>query len=117
MFFHGTTEEAWAAIQAEGVLWGIPSKDCTYRYTYLTPSIDTACGFGCREEDQEVQVLLLVDYEPIGVGIRDSAGNAIDNYTHRRDHIEEQLADPDHYLHCWQFSVFKPIPLTQVRRI
>ena len=122
IFFHGTTEARWKKIQEEGVLWGGDSYHRTngaegYRYTYLTPAIHVAQQYGRIEPEGTTQVMLLVSYEPIGVGIRDSNDKAIDNYVHQRDRIEEQLADPDHYHYCWQFSVFKPIPIAQVIRI
>lgn len=81
VFFHGTTAEAWAAIQAEGVLWGVHS----YRYTYLTPDLAMAQKYG--------EVVLAVEYEP--------KGPPADNFGF----------DPPPGETCWQFSVFVPIPV------
>ena len=90
IFYHGTNEETWAAIQAEGCLWGVHS----YRYTYLTPERHIAENFGGS-------VLLEVEYEPKGVGSK------ADNYG---------FSPPPGEI-CWQFSVFDPIPLSQVKRV
>lgn len=87
-FFHGTTAEAWAAIQAEGVLWGVPDTPGYPRYTYLTPHLEVAQAIGDG-------TVLAVEYEPVGVGSR------IDNYGF----------DPPPGQTCWQFSVFVPIPV------
>ena len=91
IFYHGTSEEAWGKIQKEGVLWGVHS----YRYTYLTPDINIARGFANG-------VLLEVEYEPAGVD-----GRGIDNYGF----------NPPEGMICWQFSVFIPIPISNVKRI
>ena len=98
IFYHGTTEDAWKKIQAEGVLWGQNpdhNKD-GYRYTYLTPEKETAMSFG------RGKVLLEVEYDPVGID-----GRGIDNYGF----------DPPPGKICWQFSVFIPIPVDKVKRI
>lgn len=95
-FYHGTKEAAWAAIQAEGVLWGGYTYHKTgegYRYTYLTPEVEVADAYG--------EVILEVEWEPVG------AGSGIDNYGF----------DPPPGETCWQFSVFVPITLDRVKRI
>lgn len=99
-FYHGTKPCKWDQIQSEGVLWGIPTPlpgveypDGVRRYTYLTPLISMAGKYG--------DVLLEVDYDPVGVG------SGIDNYGF----------NPPEGKFCWQFSVFIPIPLTCVRKI
>ena len=98
-FYHGTSMESWKAIKKEGVLWGgctyhkTGGKGC-YRYTYLSPHREVALAYA-------KPVLLEVEYEPVGVGSK------IDNYGF----------DPPPGETCWQFSVFVPIPLKQVRRI
>ena len=94
-FYHGTTEENWKKIQEEGVLWGIGRS---YRYTYLTPDLEVAKQQGSKE------VILEVDYDPVGVG------NFIDGET-----IDNYGFDPPSGQHCWQFSVFVPIPIEKVR--
>ena len=98
IFFHGTTVEAWAAIQAEGVLWGGETWLKTggkegYRYTYLSPHLEVAQAIGDG-------TVLKVEYEPVGVGVK-VGGQAIDNYGF----------DPPPGETCWQFSVFVPIPV------
>ena len=98
-FYHGTSEESWKKIQEEGVLWGGDFYHRTggresYRYTYLTPDLDVAERYGSKE------VILEVEYEPVGVD-----GRGIDNYGF----------DPPPGQHCWQFSVFIPIPIEKVR--
>lgn len=99
IFYHGTSLHAWAAIQAEGVLWGGRTWHETggqsgYRYTYLTPHLEVAQQYG--------PVILEVEYEPVGVN-----GEGRDNYGF----------DPPPGQTCWQFSVFIPIPLGHCRRI
>ena len=116
-FFHGTTEENWEKIQKEGVLWGKPSynetwgaiedyekhfRECKnpYRYTYLTPDLDIAHRMGSEE------VTLEVEYDPVGVD-----GRGIDNYAFGPE--SGQIVKPGD--HCWQFSVFVPIPIKKVK--
>ena len=105
IFYHGTSEEAWEKIQSEGVLWGMPEPNCTTeiieRYTYLTPKIEIAQGIG------RGSVILEVEYEPRGIGVKDKDGNAYDNYGF----------DPPPGMICWQFAVFFPISLNKIRRI
>jgi hypothetical protein len=97
-FYHGTTEKVWKLVQKEGVLWGYnmhKEPDGTtrrgYRYTYLTPEINVAKGYG--------DVILEIEYEPVGKGI--------DNYGF----------DPPEGETCWQFSVFVPIGIDKIKRI
>jgi hypothetical protein len=78
-------------IQAEGVLWGVTSS---YRYTYLSPSKEIHKSYG--------SVLLEIQYEPVGIN-----GMGIDNYG---------FNSPPGMV-CWQFSVFIPISIADVRRI
>jgi hypothetical protein len=86
-FYHRTNEDNWKKIQDEGVLWGIHS----YRYTYLSPDRDLT-SYG--------PVLLEVEYSPTGE-------YGVDNYGF----------NPPDGEYCWQFSVFNPIPIADVRRI
>jgi hypothetical protein len=88
IFYHGTSKENWKKMQKEGILFGTGEN---YRYTYLTPEIEIARKFG--------QVVLEVEYEPIG------AGSGIDNYGF----------NPPEGMTCWQFTVFVPILLSNVR--
>lgn len=91
IFYHGTTQKRWAQILSEGVLWGKHGWDGegNYRYTYLTPDREVAERFG--------PVVLMVEYSPVGP--------PHDNYGF----------DPPTGQHCWQFSVFDPILLENVR--
>jgi len=94
-FYHRTTEENWKKIQAEGVLWGIPTPrrgHTSYRYTYLSPE-PFPKSFGV--------VLLEVEYEPKGIG----------------SHVDNYGFDPPEGMVCWQFSVFVPISVDRVKRI
>lgn len=92
-FYHGTTEEAWSAIQQEGVLWGVrPAVTLTdgieinpCRCTYL--SIDSA-----EEAAQYGPVVLEVEYSP---------GSLKDNWARG----------------AWQLRVYDPIPISKVRKV
>ena len=93
-FYHGTNQQSWEAIQDEGVLWGGDTYHRTngqmgYRYTYLSPEVEVAQIYG--------EVVLEVEYEPKGVGKGDNYG-----------------FDPPPGQTCWQFSVFNPIPLSDI---
>lgn len=108
IFYHGTSEEKWALIQKEGVLWGYNtyknpdgSTYRSYRYTYLTPEIEIAKNFGI--------VILEIEYEPVGVN-----GKGIDNYCFEHEIPEEERKRG---AICWQFSVFIPISLDKIKRI
>jgi len=99
IFYHGTSFDNWTSIQNEGVLWG--KTTCwsegvgwheSKRYTYLTPHIEIAREFG--------DILLAVEYTPI----KDSTD---DNYGFNPPEGET----------CWQFSVFVPILISNIRRI
>ncbi len=115
-WYHGTTPENWKKIQAEGILYGWPCPRCCKasqgectepfqekcqdrRYTYLTPDLDVALTMGGP-------LVLEVDYKPVGVD-----GTRTDNYAFEPPPGEEHL--PGDY--CWQFSVFVPIQLNQIR--
>ena len=98
-FYHQTTSERWAEIRREGVLWGSPSfwrgeGKTGYRYTYLAPVLFF--------DDPRYDVTLAVEYEPVGPN-----PPGTDNY----------CFDPPEGEYCFQFSVFVPIPLSQVRVI
>lgn len=87
IFYHRTKKEVWCKIQKEGILFGVHESR---RYTYLAPDTDIHSSFG--------DVLLEVEYEP--------KGPPHDNYGF----------NPPKGLVCTQFSVFEPIPVSQVRR-
>ena len=94
IFYHGTTKEAWAEIQREGVLWGrrwITNNDGTKikevdRCTYLALDLEEAKYYG--------EVVLQVEYDPMKSG-------AINNY----------------HEGCWQVRVYEPIPLRDINKI
>ncbi len=95
-FYHGTSRNNWEKIKKERVLWGIPTVFCHMgyirRYTYLTPYTEVAQKYG--------EVSLEIEYEPVGVD-----GRGIDNYGF----------DPPPGQTCWQFSVFIPIPIKNMK--
>lgn len=78
VFYHGTTEKGWLAIQNEGTLFG---RDMSYRHTYLTEERAVA-------EVYAKPVLLEVLYVPVAI-------LGIDNY---------EFSPPEGQ-QCWQFSV------------
>ena len=107
-FYHGTSKENWNKILNEGILWGYnihKNSDGTeymgYRYTYLTPCIEIADKFG--------NVVLEVEYNPVGVN-----GQGVDNYCFEHEIPEEERKNG---AICWQFSVFIPIDLKNVKRL
>lgn len=90
IWYHGTSENRWKEIQAEGVLWGKLDNDSKLsRVTYLASEPEDAMRHG--------DVLLKVYYVPKGSTLQ----NPIDNYVDG----------------CWQIRVYVPIPLTQVTRV
>ena len=116
-FYHGTSKDNWKKIQEEGVLWGKPSWNETWRnekgervetnrYTYLTPDLDIAEKMGSKE------VILEVEYEPLGVGNLVD-GKVIDNYAFGPE-PGQIVKQGDH---CWQFSVFISIPIKDIKVI
>ena len=90
-FYHRTTEENWKKIQKEGFLWGIPSANSSYRYTYLS-SEDFGNSYG--------SILLEVNYEPKGDHKNDNYG------------FHPPLGEV-----CWQFCVFIPISVEKCKKI
>ena len=101
-FYHVTSVKRWKAIQEEGILFGIHGssweesnkvKDSIlYRYTYLSP-IPHLIGYG--------SVILKVKFIP-----KEEDFGKTHNYGF----------DPPPGQVCTQFSVFKPISLSAVRR-
>ena len=89
-FYHGTSKHNWQLIQKQGILFG---KGMSYRYTYLTPDITVASNYG--------DVILQIQYDPVGVG------SGVDNY----------IFDVPIGCICWQFSVFIPIKLQNIKEI
>ena len=90
-FYHGTTEENWVKIKKEGILWGYRGEG-KYRCTYLTPDLNVARGYGSEE------VILEVEYNPIG--------RTVDTYEF----------NPSYTDYCWEFCVFGPIDIDNVKR-
>ncbi len=90
-FYHGTSQENWEKIQAEGVLWGV--RNAPSRCTYLAIKPEQAERFGAG-------VLLEVEYEPDNYR-KDEVGNV-------HNHWGEG---------CWELRVYEPITLSKVRRI
>ena len=91
IFYHGTSQENWAEIQREGVLWGrrwITDNDGTRikevdRCTYLAKDLEEAKCYG--------DTVLQVEYDPF--------------ISKRNNYIDG----------CWQMRVYEPIPLSQVK--
>ncbi len=98
IFYHGTSENSWKLIQAEGVLWGGDYSTGGRRFTYLSPEMDVANAINDA-------VVLEVKYDPVG------RGSGKDNYDFTRP-----LDIPADWT-IWQFLVFVPIPLSQLRRL
>lgn len=96
MWYHGTTEREWKAIQLEGVLWGVEVWERggvtqSRRLTYLTPCPHIAykfAGWG-RCPAHEWKVVLSVSFDP---------AKYVCNFA------------PN----CWQVRVYDPIPLSDV---
>jgi len=110
VFYHSTDSKRWEAIKKEGVLWGIhgwgawsekneKKEECTYRYTYLSPR-PILTGYG--------GVILKVKFTP-------KPGDTWE-YLGKVHNVHNYGFDPPEGQECWQFSVFKPIPLSQVHR-
>jgi hypothetical protein len=101
-FYHVTNREAWKAIKEEGVLFSVhgdgdwskrnteKNSGYAYRYTYLSPK--PLLGYG--------NVVLQVEFTP-----KQEDFGKVHNYGF----------DPPPGQICTQFSVFKPIPLSDVK--
>lgn len=83
-FYHGTSQENWEKIQAEGVLWGI--RNAPSRCTYLAVEKEHANPY-----KKPLEVLLEIDYDP-------TETQWCNNYI------------PDE----WQHREYNPIPLSKV---
>lgn len=93
IFYHGTSQENWKAIQQEGCLYGrryiidnngniLKEIDrCTYLATDL------------KESEQYGDVVLQVEYDP-------------------KNSMHNNYIDG-----CWQLRVYEPIPLSQIKKI
>lgn len=93
IFYHGTSQENWKAIQEEGFLYGkryITDNNGKIireigRCTYLATDLEEAKQYG--------EVILQVEYNP--------------NVSEYNNYIEG----------CWQVRVYEPIPLSQVKPV
>lgn len=91
IFYHGTSQESWEAIQQEGFLYGrryITDSNGKIikevnRCTYLATDLEEAKYYG--------EVVLQVEYDP--------KSSKHDNYVDG----------------CWQLRVYEPIPLSQIK--
>jgi len=127
-FYHRTTEERWKVIQEREELfgvapgwdgWQIAHKDLDsepkrMRYTYLSPiSIDWGENFGFDREKRTV--LLEVEYDPKPEDASIHCGGTIKKRERPIKH--NYNFNPPKGKICDQFSVFEPIPLTNIKRI
>lgn len=93
IFYHGTSQENWKAIQEEGFLYGkryIIDSDGKIirevdRCTYLATDLEEAKHYG--------EVVLQVEYDP--------------KVSKHNNYVEG----------CWQVRVYEPIPLSQVKLV
>ena len=104
VFYHGTSSENWERIKKEGILFGgntyhKSNGKCGYRHTCLSPFKEVAKLYG--------NILLEVNYKPVGVGNINNDGIKADNYGF----------NPPEGMECWQFSVFVPISIKRCRRL
>lgn len=97
-FYHGTLKTNWEKIINEGFLWGYQiykkpdgTEYMRYRYTYLTPCINTASKYG--------DVVLEIEYTP---------NKQSDNYFNEYYYLSEEPG---------QFSVFVPISVENIRKL
>lgn len=102
-FYHGTSKEAWDAIQKEGALWGrryVLNNDGTVhhevdRCTYLAVNKEEAEHYGT--------VVLKVEYNPFnrrGTVKKDKRGLPLNNYVEG----------------CWQVRVYEPISIENITK-
>jgi len=91
IFYHGTSEENWEAIQKEGILYGrrfVIDNDGNVvkevdRCTYLATDIEEAKCYG--------NVVLQVEYDP---------------FLSRHNNYKEN---------CWQVRVYEPISISKIK--
>lgn len=95
IFYHGTSEENWKAVQEEGILFGRryivdgdgnPIKELD-RCTYLAVHPEEANNYG--------DVLLEVEYDP-----------------YKKDARCNRFVEG-----CWQLRIYEPIPIDKVKRV
>ena len=87
-FYHGTSRENWEAIQNEGILFG---------RLLVNNNLISRCTYLAVDIEEAKcygEVVLEVEYDP---------------YKHKKmnNYIED----------CWQFRVYEPIPLTDIKVI
>ncbi|NEN87952.1 MAG: hypothetical protein F6K48_03120 [Okeania sp. SIO3H1] len=90
IWYHGTSEELWDAIQKEQILFGERHTEdpelSPDRCTYLADTQEEAACYG--------DVVLQVGYDPT---VHPKKNNYVEN--------------------CWQMRVYEPIPLSDCKRI
>lgn len=93
IFYHGTSEENWAVIQAEGVLYG--RRYVTDGNGNRVKEVDRCTYLATDKEEAECygSVVLEVEYDP--------CKSKANNYA------------PD----CWQVRVYEPIDVANIRRV
>ena len=93
IFYHGTSQENWKAIQQEGFLYGrryITDSNGNIlkeinRCTYLATDLEEAKHYG--------DIVLQVEYDP-------------------------KASEHNNYIDgCWQLRVYEPIPLSQIKLV
>ncbi|MCK9435216.1 MAG: hypothetical protein M0R32_10480 [Candidatus Cloacimonetes bacterium] len=90
--YHGTTEEFWKEIQAEGVLWGRKGQ------LWMGREMDRITWLAYRRED---------------AGIYDDRGLTKQACVL----LEVEVPDEPHTEEAWQYVTYDPIPISKVKRI
>lgn len=88
IFYHGTNQENWKHIQEEGILFG---------KLYVNDKLISRCTYLATDLNEAKcygDVILEVEYNPFK---RKKKNNYIEG--------------------CWQFRVYEPIPIQNVRKI
>ena len=88
IFYHGTTLENWKLIQEEGILFG---------KLFVNDKLVSRCTYLATDLEEAKcygEIILEVEYNPFK---RKKLNNYVEN--------------------CWQFRVYEPIPIQNVRKI
>ena len=88
VFYHGTTLENWKLIQEEGILFG---------KLFVNDKLVSRCTYLATDLDEAKcygEIILEVEYNPFK---RKKMNNYVEG--------------------CWQFRVYEPIPIENVRKI
>lgn len=92
IFYHGTTQDNWNAIQQEGILFGRRytinngKVEEINRCTYLAANIEEAKCYG--------NVILQVEYDPF-------------KNKNKNNYVDD----------CWQLRVYEPIPIENITKL